>query len=48
MQKDERFMWAMRLTKEEKEMLKHLAELDNITMSAMVRQLVRRSYDRRK
>lgn len=48
MKKEQRFMWAMRFTKSEKEMLKYLAELDEVTMSKMVRQLVKRSYDRRK
>jgi len=44
---DERFMWAIRLSAAEKEQLKALANLDGVTMSAMVRLLIRRSYDRK-
>ena len=48
MAKDKRDMWALRLTTEEKAMLKHLADLEGVSMSGMFRMLVRRSYDRRK
>jgi len=45
--KDSREMWALRLTPEEKRQLKIIAKQEGVTMSAMVRLLVRRSYERR-
>jgi len=45
--KDERKMWAMRLTDAELQKLKDLAEMDGVTMSGAFRMLLNRSHDRR-
>jgi hypothetical protein len=44
---DPREMWALKLSKEEKTMLAELSKMEGVSMSAMVRLLVRRSYERR-
>jgi len=45
--KDERKMWALRLTEQELDMLKDLAKLDGVSMSGAFRMILRRSHDRR-
>jgi len=45
--KDERKMWALRLTDAELQKLKDLAEKDSVTMSGAFRMLLNRSHDRR-
>ena len=45
--KDERKMWALRLTDAELQKLKDLAEMDGVTMSGAFRMLLNRSHDRR-
>ena len=45
MTKQVKDVWALRLDKKEKDMLEFLAEKQGIPMSAVVRQLIRRSYN---
>jgi hypothetical protein len=42
-----REMWALKMSKKEKDMLRELAAREGVNMSAMVRALIRRSYERR-
>ena len=48
MARQKREMWALKLSADEKQKLRELADKNGVNMSAMVRLLINRSHDRSK